>query len=554
VPAPVDEHFPAWEVRPKAGGTAGGVDDDPATAPRAQRSGTRARSAGRTTPAETSTEPWLGEVEVHDAFSWETVGLEDGDRASAPGETVPVADPPADLLNIGPAREPSAAEAEPPFDAFAEDEIAAPATSRLWRGSLEELVDRAPILECDAEIWNAIDEPASPSTDDEPDAETLAARLASLGALGADPAAFVQRAPGEGATVFGLHIDDLLRLAAERKASDLHLSEGLPPMIRVDGHLVKLEFAPLVSAEIQRLIYDVLTNHQIQAFEQTHELDFSYGLADIGRFRFNVYRQRGAIGAAMRAIPTRIPTIEELRLPPILRDLTRKPSGLVLVTGATGAGKSTTLAAMIHVINQERDCHIMTIEDPIEYVHNHGRAMVNQRELGSDTSTFQAALRAVLREDPDVILVGEMRDLETISAAITLAETGHLVFATLHTRNAPQTIDRIVDVFPPHQQDQIKVQLANSLEAVLAQQLLPRLGGGRIASVELMIANSAVRNLIREGKTAQLYSCIETGAQMGMQTMDRALVDLYRMGIISQEIAAAASLDRDNFQRLLRTR
>jgi twitching motility protein PilT len=209
---------------------------------------------------------------------------------------------------------------------------------------------------------------------------------------------------------------------------------------------------------------------------------------------------------------------------------------------------------MIGVINQERGCHVVTIEDPIEYVHTHGRAMIHQRELGADTQSFPNALRAVLREDPDVILVGEMRDLETISAAITLAETGHLVFATLHTRNAPQTIDRIVDVFPPHQQDQIKVQLANSLEAVLAQMLLPRLGGGRVAAMEIMMANSAVRNLIREGKTAQLYSCIETGSQVGMQTMDRALVDLYRMGLVSQDTAVGASLDRDNFLRLLKTR
>ena len=351
-----------------------------------------------------------------------------------------------------------------------------------------------------------------------------------------------------------LHIDDLLIETAKRNASDLHLSERLPPVIRVDGKLMRLNYEPLGNQDIQRLVYDILTNQQIQWFEKVRELDFSYGIAGVGRFRFNVYRQRGSIGAAMRAIPTKIPTMEELRLPALLRELTRRPSGLVLVTGATGAGKSTTLAAMIDTINSERDCHILSIEDPIEYLHSHRRAMINQRELGQDTNSFENALGAVLREDPDVILVGELRDLETISSAITLAETGHLVFATLHTRNAPQTIDRIVDVFPPHQQDQIKVQLANSLEAVLAQMLLPRLGGGRIASMEIMIANSAVRALIREGKTAQLYSCIETGAQFGMQTMDRCLVDLYRMGLITQETASNASLDRDNFQRLLKTR
>jgi twitching motility protein PilT len=369
-----------------------------------------------------------------------------------------------------------------------------------------------------------------------------------------EPKVMDARETANSPNLLGLHIDDLLRQVGERRASDLHLSEGLPPMIRVDGRLVRLEYDCLTPADIQRFVYDVLTNDQIQQFEKTRELDFSYGLANVGRFRFNVYRQRGSIGAAMRSISTRIPTIEELRLPPGLRELTRRPSGLILITGATGAGKSTTLAAMINVINQERECHVLTIEDPIEYVHQHARAMINQRELGADTLSFGSALRAVLREDPDVVLVGEMRDLETIAAALTLAETGHLVFATLHTRNAPQTIDRIVDVFPPHQQDQIKVQLANALEAVVAQQLLPRAGGGRVAAQEIMIATTAVRNLIREGKTAQLYSCIETGTQQGMLTMDRALVDLYRAGIVPKEVAASASLDRDNFERLLRTR
>ncbi len=355
-------------------------------------------------------------------------------------------------------------------------------------------------------------------------------------------------------STWDLHIDDLLRIAAEGRASDLHLSEGLPPMLRVDGRLVKMEFDPLPENEIQRLVYDILTNDQIQQFEKTHELDFSYGLQGVGRFRFNVYRQRNCVGAAMRAIPTRIPTIEELRLPPILRELVRRPSGLILVTGATGAGKSTTLAALLHAINQERECHIITIEDPIEYVHTHARAMINQREIGADTDCFRNALRAVLREDPDVILVGELRDLETIAAAVTLAETGHLVLGTLHTRNAPQTIDRLVDVFPANQQDQIKVQLANCLEAVLAQQLLPRNGGGRIAAMEIMIATSGVRNLIREGKSEQLASMIETGAQEGMQTMDKTLVDLFRQGVITRDTAAGASIDRDNFERLLRAR
>jgi twitching motility protein PilT len=348
------------------------------------------------------------------------------------------------------------------------------------------------------------------------------------------------------------HIDDLLVECNLRGASDLHLSVGLPPVIRIDGRLVRLKYDPLTGQDIQRLVYDVLTNQQIQWFEKVHELDFSYGMTGVGRFRFNVYKQRGAVGAAMRAIPTKIPTLEELRLPPMLRELTRKHSGLVLVTGATGAGKSTTLASMIGIINQERDCHIMTIEDPIEYLHTHGRSMINQRELGQDTHSFENALRAVLREDPDVILVGELRDLETISSAITLAETGHLVFATLHTRNAPQTIDRIVDVFPAYQQDQIKIQLANALEAIVAQQLLPRSGGGRIPALEIMLASSAVRNVIREGRTDQLYSCIETGAQHGMQTMDRSLVQLLRTGNITMDVAKTNSLDPDNFIRLLK--
>jgi twitching motility protein PilT len=353
------------------------------------------------------------------------------------------------------------------------------------------------------------------------------------------------------ARIQDLHLDDLLTEAVNRGASDLHLTERLPPIVRVNGRLHRLPYEPLTTQEIQRLIYDVLTDQQIQWFEKVRELDFSYGIRGVARFRFNVYRQRGAIGAAMRAIPTRIPGLEELRLPALLRDLTRRPSGLVLVTGATGAGKSTTLASMIDIINNERDCHVLTIEDPIEYIHSHRRAMINQRELGQDTNSFENALRSVLREDPDVILIGELRDLETISAAITMAETGHLVFATLHTRNAPQTIDRLVDVFPPHQQDQIKVQLANALEAVIAQQLLPKVGGGRVPCVEIMLANSAVRNLIREGRTEQLASCIETGAGIGMQSMDRALVNLVRVGFITVETARAASLDPDNLHRLL---
>jgi twitching motility protein PilT len=348
-----------------------------------------------------------------------------------------------------------------------------------------------------------------------------------------------------------VHLDDLLEYTIAHKGSDLHLTASLPPMVRVDGKLMRTPWEILRAVDIQRLMYDVLTGEQVQRFEATNELDFSYWVRDVARFRGNMYRQRGAIGAALRTIPSRIPTLEELRLPGILAELARLPSGLVLITGATGSGKSTTLAAMIDVINEERACHILTIEDPIEYLHAHKRAMINQREMGSDTNSFGVALRAALREDPDVLLIGEMRDLETIQTALTMAETGHLVLATLHTRSAPQTIDRIVDVFPAHQQDQIKVQLANALEAVVGQQLLSRMGGGRVAASEVMIATSAIRNLIREGKTFQIPSVMETGTGQGMQTMDRALVELYRRGFISMDEALSHTIDRETFQRLL---
>ena len=348
-----------------------------------------------------------------------------------------------------------------------------------------------------------------------------------------------------------VHLDDLLREGCERGSSDLHLTVGLPPVVRVDGSLAYLSYQPLSPTETQRLVYDILTNDQVQHFESVRELDFSYGVKGVGRFRVNVYKQRGSVGVALRTIPDRIPTFEQLNLPAILRELSRKHSGLILVTGPTGSGKSTTIACMIDTINSERPVHIMTMEDPIEYLHRHKRGMINQRELNTDTDSFANALRAVLREDPDVIVIGEMRDLETIQAALTMAETGHLVFGTLHTRNAPQTVDRVIDVFPPHQQEQIRVQLSNSLEAVVAQQLLPRIGGGRIATLEIMVATAAVRNLIREGKSHQLYSAIETGAQYGMQTMDKVLADTHRNGKVTLEEAQARSIDRENFQRFL---
>ena len=367
-------------------------------------------------------------------------------------------------------------------------------------------------------------------------------------AVGIDPGFSDQARP---MPIDDLHIDDLLREAAQRGASDLHVTVGLPPVFRVDGQLVRGNYPPLMANQAQRLIYDILSTDQVQWFEKTRELDFSYGVKDIGRYRVNMYHQRGSIAAALRLIPVEVPSFEQLRLPPILRDLTKKHSGLILVTGPTGSGKSTTIASMVDSINCEFPCHIITIEDPIEYLYRHKRAMVNQRELNSDTDSFENALRAVLREDPDVILIGEMRDLETISAALTLAETGHLVFGTLHTRNAPQTIDRVIDVFPPHQQAQVRVQLSNTLEAVVAQQLLPRTGGGRVACVEVMIATSAIRNLIREGKTHQVYSAIETGSQHGMQAMDKMLAELYRSALVSYEDAESRAIDPENFRRFL---
>ncbi len=353
--------------------------------------------------------------------------------------------------------------------------------------------------------------------------------------------------------VADIGLADLLEEASKRKASDLHVTAGLPPLLRVDGRLVPLDYEALTPRDSQRLTYDILTDRQISDFERQHELDMSYGLPNVGRFRVNVYMQRGAVGAALRLIPSEIPSLEALNLPPLMHELCRRQSGLILVTGPTGCGKSTTLANMVDFINQTRESHIMTIEDPIEYLHRHRKAMVNQRELGSDTYCFADALRAALREDPDVVLIGEMRDLDTITAALTIAETGHLVFGTLHTRNAPQSIDRIIDVFPPHQQEQIRVLLANTLEAVVAQQLIPRYGTrGRIPALEILVVNSAIRNLIREGKTHQIYSLMDTGGEQGMQTMDKALANLVRRGMVANAEAITRAIDADNFSRWLR--
>ena len=349
-----------------------------------------------------------------------------------------------------------------------------------------------------------------------------------------------------------IHIDDLLREMVQRGSSDLHICVGVPPIIRVDGQLMALNYEKFSPMQTQRLVYDILSDEQIQRFEDNWELDFSYSLKNVARFRVNIFRDKGTVAVAFRLIPMKIPTLRELGLPLILETITRRPRGLVLVTGPTGSGKSTTLAAMVHQINTERGCHIITIEDPIEYLHQHRFSIINQREVGQDTKEFANALRAALREDPDVILVGEMRDLETMSNAIRAAETGHLVFATLHTNSAASTVDRVVDSFPASQQEQIRLMLSNSLEAVLCQQLLPRAGmPGRVCCMEIMIATPAIRNLIREAKSHQVTSIIQTSANVGMQTMDQNLRDLYQKGVITYDEAMARAMSQEELKNMI---
>jgi twitching motility protein PilT len=348
------------------------------------------------------------------------------------------------------------------------------------------------------------------------------------------------------------HVDDFLRIVVEKGASDLHLCVGVPPIIRVDGQLLPLNYEKLGPIISQRIMYDILSDEQIQRFEATWELDCSYALGRVARFRVNVYKDKGSVAGAFRLIPTKIPTIKDLGLPPVLEELTRRPRGMIIVTGPTGSGKSTSLAAMINQINNERSLHIITIEDPIEYLHQHKYSIINQREVGQDTKEFANALRAALREDPDVILVGEMRDLETMSNAIRAAETGHLVFATLHTNSAASTVDRIVDSFPASQQDQIRLMLSNSLEAVLCQQLMPRAGmPGRVCAMEIMTATPAIRNLIREAKSHQITSIIQTSAQVGMQTMDQNLRELYQRGIITYDDAMTRAMNPEELKKMI---
>ncbi|HUL73165.1 MAG TPA: type IV pilus twitching motility protein PilT [Vicinamibacterales bacterium] len=346
---------------------------------------------------------------------------------------------------------------------------------------------------------------------------------------------------------------DLLKETLDKKGSDLHLSIGSPPQVRVDGELTKLDYPELTPETTKALAYSVLTDAQKKKFEESWELDMAFGLRGVGRFRCNCFNQKGAVGAVYRLIPERIRALDELGLPPVLGELADRPRGLVLVTGPTGSGKSTTLAAMIDRVNLSRHAHILTIEDPIEYLHNHKTALVNQRELHADTQSFTLALKAALREDPDVVLVGEMRDLETMEAAMKLAETGHLTMATLHTNSAAQTITRIVDAFPSHQQAQIRTQLSLVLEGIVCQALLPKAGGaGRVAALEILVATPAIRNLIRDDKIHQIYGTMQMGQEkFGMQTMNQALARLVEKRLVTRDTAFNVSSNRDELITIL---
>jgi len=348
-------------------------------------------------------------------------------------------------------------------------------------------------------------------------------------------------------------IEVLLDEVIKKKASDLHLQVGLPPMLRVDGALVAVSGAEALNEEaIETLIFAILDEDQKQILLKDKEFDFSFAYGDLGRFRVNAFHERGNLAAALRLIPNEILSIEQLGLPEIVNKFADYPRGLVLVTGPTGSGKSTSLAAMVHKINMEQSRHIITIEDPIEFTHKSHKSVIVQREVHYDTYSFSAALRSALREDPDVVLIGEMRDLETIASAITIAETGHLVFATLHTNSAAQSIDRMIDVFPPHQQPQIRAQLSNILMAICSQRLIPTIGGGRIAAAEILVATPAVRNIVREGKSHQLEAVIQTGAEFGMQSMDKTLVSLIHAGTITYDEAKNYAVDLDELDRLMR--
>lgn len=346
-------------------------------------------------------------------------------------------------------------------------------------------------------------------------------------------------------------MDDLFALMKAKNASDIHLAVGVPPVLRIQGKLYATQFEALTKESAQTLIYSIMSDEQRQKFEEDLELDFSFGLKSLGRLRVNIYKEKGCIAAALRAIPNTFQTFEELNLPQVTYNLMKLNKGLILVTGATGSGKSTSLASMINYLNMNESNHIMSVEDPIEFVHPHKRSIVNQREVGSDTKSFAAALKHFLRQDPDVLLVGELRDRETMEACLTLAETGHLVFATLHTNDAVQSINRIIDVFPPNQQPQIRTQLSFVLEAILSQQLIPALNGGRAMACEVLIANPAVRSLIRDGKAEQIISTMQTNASLGMRTMNEALAELYMAKKISYEMALSHSSDQGGLKTYL---
>ncbi len=348
-----------------------------------------------------------------------------------------------------------------------------------------------------------------------------------------------------------MDIVKLLEKTVELGASDLHITVAVPPVMRINGELIRHGDICLNPQDTINIAKQILTEKQFEYLNENGEIDFSFSKAGLGRFRVNAYKQRGSFSLAIRVVSLTIPTIDELGLPFILKDLVCKKRGLILVTGPTGSGKSTTLASMINYINNNRHCHVLTLEDPIEYLHKHNKSVVNQREIGVDSKSYSRALRAALRQDPDVILVGEMRDLETISIAITAAETGHLVMSTLHTIGAAKTVDRVIDVFPPHQQQQIKVQLSSVLEGVISQQLLPKVGGGRVAAFEIMVSTPGIRNLIREGKTHQIQSIVQTGSRYGMKTMDSSIGDLFRQGLITRETAINFAVDKEMMGRYL---
>jgi twitching motility protein PilT len=353
-----------------------------------------------------------------------------------------------------------------------------------------------------------------------------------------------------------VNLHQLLKAMVEKGASDMHITAGAPPLLRIDGEVIPLKLPPLGPVDTKQLCYSIMTEEQKIAFEKDSELDLSFGVKNLSRFRANVFLQRGAVAGAIRTIPFKILSFEELGLPPIITEISNKPSGLVLVTGPTGSGKSTTLASMIDKINSEQRVHILTVEDPIEYLHPHKMAVVNQREIGQDTASFKGALRYVLRQDPDIVLVGEMRDLETIEAALTIAETGHLVFATLHTNTAVASINRIIDVFPPHQQDQIRNKLSFVIQGVVTQQLLPRAGQpGRCLAMEILVPNAAIRNLIREDKIHQIYGAMQVGQdKYGMMTLNQSLLNLYMRRFITLEQALNQSTESEELKNMIEQR